>query len=824
MRNRGITTFSWTAILFTGMLLHESQGGEGDWKPAAAPLMTPWAKDVSPDKVWPEYPRPQMVRKQWFNLNGLWDFAIVPIAPVPDASGHKNDGSQEGAPRWKASAGPSGGGVWEFNGISDAIHIPRVIQDDFTIALWVKTTQKGGVGNWYAGVGLVDGDVPGQQDDFGTALVGDFFAFGVGNPDVTIKSTTAINDDRWHHLAAVRSRTTGAIQVFVDGKLQASGTGGKQSLQAANGLTIGKVQTGRDHFRGSLTDVRVYQRALSAAEIMTLNRSPGKKTEGDAGLVGWWLEERRDTPDSPATHHSPLVTRYEGKILVPFPIESALSGVRRQLTPHQLLIYRRSFTFREPLNGKRLLLHFGAVDWQTKVYVNGKLVGEHRGGYDSFSFDITDAVKAGEENEIVVVVFDPTSGTKGKQNLGSMFNPGGIMYTPCSGIWQTVWLEAVPACRIEELQITPDVDAGVLRLKVLAKGAVKEQVEAVALHGGKELARATGQPGTDLVLPIKNARLWTPDDPFLYDLKVKIGQDEVASYFGMRKIALGKDDKGIPRILLNGKFVFQVGLLDQGFWPDGIYTAPTDEALRFDMAKMRKLGFNMARKHVKVEPERWYYWCDKLGLLVWQDMPSGDVAQGAGGKKDGVANSPQVGKQFEAELKALVEQHRNHPSIIMWIVFNEGWGQHDTVRLTKWVKDLDPTRLVSNASGWHDRNCGDIVDMHSYPGPGCPKPEPYRAAVLGEFGGLGMPIPGHVWTEKNWGYRAMSSQKELTRSYVNLLRKAWQLKDDPGLNAVVYTQWTDVEAECNGFLTYDRKVVKMDARQLLDAHQGKFAR
>jgi hypothetical protein len=762
-----------------------------------------------------------MVRSDWMNLNGLWDYAIVTIAPVSDSSGHKRDGSAAGSPAWHATGGPAGGGAFAFNGSTDAVHLPRLVQDDFTIALWVKTTQKGGVGSWYAGVGLVDGEVAGVTNDFGTALVGDVFAFGIGKPDTTIKSTTAINDGRWHHVAAVRAQATGVIQVFVDGKLEATGTAGKQALTAPPRLTIGQIQTGINHFRGSLADVRIYQRALPAADIAVLSRSPGRKTANEAGLVGWWRL------DEDWKKIEPQVT-YEGKILVPFPVESALSGVRRQLLPTQLLYYKRKFTPPELKDGKRLLLHFGAVDWETKVYINGKLVGTHRGGYDAFSFDITDFVRAGRDNEIVVVVFDPTGGQRGKQNLASMFNPGGIMYTPCSGIWQTVWLEPVPACRIEELEITPDVDKSVLRLKVGIKGLAKvAMVEAVALDGTKEVARARttapGEPGAELVLPIRNAHLWTPDDPFLYGLKVTVDKDAVTSYFGMRKIALGKDDKGITRMLLNGKFVFQVGVLDQGFWPDGIYTAPTDEALRFDVAMMRKLGLNMARKHVKVEPARWYYWCDKLGLLVWQDMPSGDVSLGNTKDKDGEALRPEIGRQFKAELKAMIQQHRNHPSVIMWVVFNEGWGQHDTARLTQYVKELDLTRLVSNASGWHDRRCGDIVDLHKYPGPGCPPPEPARAAVLGEFGGLGLPVAGHVWTEKSWGYRNMASQEALTRNYVELWRKVWQLKEDPGLSAAVYTQWTDVEAECNGLLTYDRKLVKVDARQAADAHRGKFA-
>jgi hypothetical protein len=814
------TLFALTALLIAGLILPlPAQTGAG-WKPAPGPLMTPWAKDVSPDKVWPEYPRPQMVRRDWVNLNGLWEYAMVPVARIADSSGKKNDGSATGSPSWKPAAGPGGTAAFEFDGGADSVHVPRVVKDDFTIAFWVKTTQKGGSGNWYLGAGLVDGEVAGVTDDFGTALVGDSFALGVGKPDTTITSTTAINDGRWHHVAATRSRTTGSIQVFVDGKPEASGKAGTQALSAPPHLTIGRLQTDINPFKGSLADVRIYERVLTDDELATLSRSTGKETAA-GGLVGWWRLNEDWKKFQPMPTSATVI--YEGKILVPFPIESALSGVRRALQPTHALWCRRTFKAPDLKDGKRLLLHFGAADWETKIYVNGKLVGEHRGGYDSFSFDITDFLNAEGDNELVVVIYDPTCGQRGKQNLASMFNPGGIMYTPCSGIWQTVWLEPVPACRIEELQITPDVDAGVLRLKVIAKGQPKgAPAKAVASAGGRVVATAGGEPGTELILPIKDAHLWSPDDPFLYDLKIKLGPDEVTSYFGMRKVSLGKDERGITRILINGKFIFQVGVLDQGYWPDGIYTAPTDEALRFDVEMMKKLGLNMARKHVKVEPERWYYWCDKLGLLVWQDMPSGDVSRGSNEKKEGVALTPEIGRQFKAELKAMIDQHKNHPSIIMWVVFNEGWGQHDTVHMTKWAKELDPTRLVSNASGWHDRACGDIVDMHNYPGPGSPRPEAARAAVLGEFGGLGLPVKGHVWTEKSWGYRNMPSREALTSSYVDLWRKAWQLKDDPGLSAAVYTQWTDVEAECNGLYTYDRKVLKVDANRAAEAHRGRF--
>jgi hypothetical protein len=535
--------------------------------------------------------------------------------------------------------------------------------------------------------------------------------------------------------------------------------------------------------------------------------------------------------------------KYQGRILVPFPIESALSGVKREFTPADRLWYHRTFQAPELAGGKRVLLHFGAVDHDAAVSLNGRRIGEHHGGYDAFSFDITEALRASAANDLIVAVLDSTGANgepRGKQNVGAIRNPGGIMYTPCSGIWQTVWLEAVPAASIESLELTPNVDAGELGIKVTLRGPADGlQVEAAALDGERQVARAraASAPTISLSLKIPAAKLWCPEQPFLYGLKLSLvgdGQpvDAVESYFGMRKISLGKDAKGFPRMLLNGKFVFQSGPLDQGFWPDGIYTAPTDEALRYDIEITKQLGCNMCRKHVKIEPERWYYWCDKLGLLVWQDMPSGGGGTAytepkrdkpkAGEKKarakpardhDGVPASPEKAAQFERELQALVAQHRNHPSIILWIVFNEGWGQYDTQRLTQWVKTLDPSRLVSNASGWTDRQAGDVVDVHSYPGPACPPAESRRAAVLGEFGGLGLAVPEHTWVEKTWGYRGMANPKALTRKYLELWQKVQKLRDEAGLCAAVYTQTTDIETECNGLLTYDRKVVKVDREQ-----------
>jgi beta-galactosidase/beta-glucuronidase len=500
----------------------------------------------------------------------------------------------------------------------------------------------------------------------------------------------------------------------------------------------------------------------------------------------------------------------ESKILVPFAIESALSGVMKHV---DRVTYRRSFEIPKGWSGQQVLLHFGAVDWESKVTLNGKELGVHRGGYDAFSYNITDALKGEGAQEITVEVFDPTDlggQPRGKQKL----KPGSIMYTATTGIWQTVWLEPVPPAHIESLRIVPDVDDGCLRLTVVGSGSV----EAVASEDGKDIAQVTGQAGSELKLSIPNPKLWSPDSPHLYDLRVALKSgdktvDAVTSYFGMRKIALGKDDKGVTRMMLNGKPVFQVGPLDQGFWPDGIYTAPTDEALRFDIVETKRLGFNTTRKHVKVEPDRWYYWCDKLGLLVWQDMPCGNSYT----DKPQPINKP----QFKSELVNMVKNLWNHPSIIMWVVFNESQGQHDTEALVAEVKALDPSRLVNNASGNDDKNCGDVIDKHTYPGPESPKPEENRAAVLGEFGGLGLPVDGHTWTKKTWGYEGTKNIEDLTNGYEKLLRKSWDLNATAGLSAVIYTQLTDVETECNGLLTYDREINKVVPERAAAANSGK---
>ena len=514
---------------------------------------------------------------------------------------------------------------------------------------------------------------------------------------------------------------------------------------------------------------------------------------------------------------------YEDRILVPFPYESALSGVGKASVPDKKLWYRRSFTVPEAWKGQRVRLHFGAVNWDSTVSVNGKPAGEHRGGYDSFSFDVTDLLQPGE-NRVNVSAWNPLRANTGDaQVLGKQrAKSGGIFYTAATGIWQSVWLEPVPTLAVDHLKITPDLDGQSLRLTV-DTGGKAGTVKAVALDGGREVGAVTGAAGTELHLPVPQPHPWTPQDPHLYGLRVTLMQedkaaDAVDSYFAMRKVSLGKDDQGRTRLMLNNQFVFQVGVLDQGYWPDGIYTAPTDEALRYDIEAMKALGFNLSRKHAKVEPARWYYWTDKLGLLVWQDMPQ------MFGKEDELTEVARA--EFAAEWRRIVAQLYNVPSIVVWTTFNEGWGQHDTAQIVDLTRELDPTRLVNSASGWTDKGVGDLHDTHAYPGPWAELPEPTRAAVNGEFGGVTMSVDGHRWLEtgtKVFGYgTVLKDNRIVTKRYQALLKNAYRLKDERGMSAVVYTQLTDVEQEINGLLTYDRAVIKPDVNLIAAANRGEF--
>jgi beta-galactosidase/beta-glucuronidase len=525
-------------------------------------------------------------------------------------------------------------------------------------------------------------------------------------------------------------------------------------------------------------------------------------------------------------------TSFAGNILVPYAVESALSGVGKTVGKDSVLWYERSFTVPASFKNNTVLLHFGAVDWLCDVYVNGKKVGTHQGGYDPFSFDITTALNKSGRQQISVRVWDPSD--QGPQPRGKQVkNPHGIWYTPVTGIWQTVWMEAVPKTYIRHIKQTPDVDNNSLRVAVQIENAQPgDQVQLTAWKGNQQVAAQTVAAGEEATLSIPNAEKWSPKHPFLYDLKVAVLRknkktDEVSSYFGMRKISVGQDQQGIQRMLLNNEFVFQYGPLDQGWWPDGLYTAPTDEALQFDIEKTKEMGFNMIRKHVKVEPARWYYYCDSMGVLVWQDMPSGDMGNhwesrpGVYGRATDKERSAESEKIFHTEWTAIMQSLHNHPSIVVWVPFNEAWGQFKTKEIvTKTMQD-DPSRLVNSASGGNFEPVGHIMDLHNYPEPLMPDPTLFgtkQILVLGEFGGLGLPLEDHTWqTKNNWGYQSFKTQDELLKRYAEFIdRIPFLIKS--GLSAAVYTQTTDVEVETNGIMTYDRKVMKMPVERLKELH------
>jgi len=590
-----------------------------EWRPARAPIMTRWAAEVRPDSALPEYPRPQLVRPRWRNLNGLWEFAVVDTNSMP------------GAP-----------------------------EEPLTLA---RPSVPGGAGP--------EGPLP--------------------------------------------------------------------------------------------------------------------------------------APDSGA---------FAGQILVPFAPEAALSGVGRHA---DRIAYRRRFQRPDDMApGERLLLHVGACDWHCTVYVNGRQVADHTGGYDAFSVDVTEALRDGAAGgqELVIAVYDPTDRfgqPRGKQ----VSTPGGIWYTPVTGIWQTVWLEPVPAARIGALRMTPDVAGGALGLTVRGEGTrAGQRVEVVASANGQVVGRAEGAPGAALRIPVPNPRLWGPDDPFLYDLAVTLRDggrvvDSVGSYFGMRAVGKVRDARGFDRIALNGQPVFQLGPLDQGWWPDGLYTAPTDAALRSDLEVTKQLGFNMTRKHIKVEPARWYYHADRLGIPVWQDMPSG------------WNDTPESRRHFEAELREMLAERHNHPSIVVWVPFNEKWGQFDVQRIVGIVEQADSSRLVNDVSGWQHENVGDIIDVHRYQGPQAMRGANGRVAVVGEFGGLGYKAPGHTWAGDAWGYGGLfETPDSLAARYDLLLKRLYRDRDTHGMGAGVYTQLTDVEVELNGFLTYDRAVMKFDTARVAAVNRG----
>lgn len=531
------------------------------------------------------------------------------------------------------------------------------------------------------------------------------------------------------------------------------------------------------------------------------------------GLWNYAITPKGKTPDS-----------YEGKILVPFAVESSLSGVGKTVGTEKELWYQRSFTVPSTWKGKKILLNFGAVDWKADIWLNNIKVGQHTGGYTPFSLDITTALASKGDNTLVVKVWDPTD--RGPQPRGKQVNrPEGIWYTSVTGIWQTVWLEPVNEAHITNIRTTSDIDNKKLSVDVATSTKTPSGIVEVKVYDGKEIvATAKGLSGQTIDIPMpENSKLWSPDSPFLYTMKVSLSEhgkatDQVDSYTAMRKYSTHRDKNGIVRLQLNNRDLFQFGPLDQGWWPDGLYTAPSDEALLYDIQKTKDLGFNMIRKHVKVEPARWYTHCDKVGMIVWQDMPNGDKEPEwqmynyfTGNELNRTAESE---KCYRKEWKEIMDYLYGYPCIGVWVPFNERWGQFKTEDIAQWTKEHDPSRLVNAASGGNHFPCGDILDLHHYPNPTLDFYDAGRATVLGEYGGIGLALKDHLWKpDHNWGYVKFNTSEEVTAQYEKYANDLYNLILR-GFSAAVYTQTTDVEMEVNGLMTYDRKVIKVDEQRI----------
>ena len=519
----------------------------------------------------------------------------------------------------------------------------------------------------------------------------------------------------------------------------------------------------------------------------------------------------------------PLFTEKEGmpedvynfEILVPYPVESALSGIMKD---YRRFAYKRTFTVPEAWKERRLLIHFEAVDCECEVFVNGQSVGTHAGGYEPFEFDVTDYLTDENEQELVVKVYDATdygNYARGKQTLF----PGGIMYTSTSGIWQSVWMEPVEETYIERYTVVPDIDNSSIAVNVTTKGNSTTKALITVKDGDKVVATAEVATDKKNNINIPDAKLWSPDSPFLYDLYITLVEngetlDEVKGYFGMRKISLGKVGE-YTKMFLNNEPLFHIGPLDQGFWPDGLYTAPTDAAMLYDIQKTKEMGFNMIRKHIKIEPRRWYYHCDRLGLLVWQDMPSPN-------SYSSITPPPLDKTKFKKELRAMMDNLYNSPCIIMWVIFNESQARHDIETLVNYVKTVDPSRLVNQDSqyGVHSSYIGDVWDIHHYPNPAyvsCPNKS--LANVCGEYGGLKYKEEGHTWGSGDWGYATMNSRKELLETYEAYVFDLIKFSSAFGMGGAVYTQTTDVEIEINGLITYDRAIIKVDVPKIAEINK-----
>ena len=527
------------------------------------------------------------------------------------------------------------------------------------------------------------------------------------------------------------------------------------------------------------------------------------------------------------TKEEAIPQHFDGEILVPFSPESALSGVQRRVEPEDFLWYKKNLNLSRPQSGQRLLLHFGAVDQQAQVYINRIQAGFHLGGYLPFTLDITDFIFDGD-NELLVKVKDVTDGSwhsRGKQSL----HPGGMFYTAQSGIWQTVWAEIVPANYIKNILFTPDFDNSCMHVKVLT--ALPASLTCTVIGDDDETFTIFAKTDEEFTISLPCFHAWSPEDPFLYRVKIETADDCVSSYFAMRKCDVQTGPDGLRRFFLNNEPYFHAGVLDQGYWPESLYTAPSDGALIFDIEKMKELGFNMLRKHAKVEPERFYYHCDRLGMLVWQDMVNGGspykhwfvtyiatlmswkhLSFGDGEKHRKLLSRTDLDGQaeFYREMEETVQFLYNHPSIVVWVPFNEGWGQFDAAKAAEKLKALDPTRLVDHASGWYDQKAGDIASLHYYFFTLNFKPEKERALALTEFGGYSHSVPGHSACDKVYGYKKFDSTVALTAGYARLLEDTIVPAVKKGISATIYTQVSDIEEETNGIYTYDRAVCKLD--------------
>lgn len=569
--------------------------------------------------------------------------------------------------------------------------------------------------------------------------------------------------------------------------------------------------------------------SVNPAKVLPEYPRPQMKRTEWQNLNGLWQYSVLPTAES-----ENMPSSFQGNILVPFAVESALSGVGKTVGKDSMLWYKKSFSITSNRKGKKILLHFGAVDWRSDVYINGTKVSTHEGGFDPFTIDITSALTKGAQQQIAVRVWDPTD--DGPQPRGKQVkDPHGIWYTPVTGIWQTVWLEAVPETYIVSTKQTPDLDNKNITVNTSVQNILPGDLINVSVWKGNEKLAEKSSADTTAILTINNPGEWSPYHPFLYDLKIAIVRkgkvvDEVKSYFAMRKISIAPDAHGIQKMLLNNNFLFEFGPLDQGWWPDGLYTAPTDDALKFDIEKTKEMGFNMIRKHIKVEPARWYYYCDSIGMLVWQDMPSGDLGNhweprpGVLGRATDKDRTPESEGYYRKEWNAIIDALYNFPCIVSWQPFNEAWGQFKTIEITKWTMQKDPTRLVNSASGGNFYPVGHVIDLHNYPDPAMPRPDIFgakQALVLGEFGGLGLPVDDHSWQQKNWGYQSFKSNDSLFMRYQTLTDKLEELIKQ-GLSAAVYTQTTDVEGEVNGFMTYDRKVMKMPIDKLKKVNENLY--